>query len=115
MKNFFKKIYALRWKILNYAIILIFIYQVIYSIYVFMQVVPPGWPPTMSLGARVNDPAVTMDILTKRRMYAIELWLSAGALIVYVGIVYGKKLGQKISEALKDEKEALVKEIEKRD
>lgn len=108
MKKFFGKVYSLRWKILNYAIIALFIYQIIYTIFVFVQIVPPGWPPTMSLGSRVNDSAITMDIITKRRLYALELWVSAGALVIYVGMVYGKKLGAKVSEAMKEDRQKIV-------
>ncbi|NLL55612.1 MAG: hypothetical protein GX242_00145 [Clostridiales bacterium] len=105
MKNFSGKIFAIRWKLLNYAIILIFLYQIIYCAVTFLNVVPEGMRPTMSLWKQATE--VPDEILYKRRLYAIELWVSAAALIVYVAIVYRDKLSAKIGK--------LVKSVEKTD
>ncbi len=93
MKNFFRVLYNLRWKLLNYAIILIFLYQIIYCAITFCYVVPEGMGPTMSLWRLATE--VPDEILYKRRLYAIELWLSAAALVGYIAIVYKDKLGAK--------------------
>jgi hypothetical protein len=104
MKNFFRALYAIRWKLLHYAIILIFIYQIIYCAVTFLNVVPPGMGPTMSLWRHATE--VPDAILYKRRLYAIELWLSASALVVYLAIVYKDKLGEKIGKIVKSEEKA---------
>lgn len=101
MKKFFCTLYAIRWKLLNYAIILVFLYQIIYCAVTFLYVVPEGMGPTMSLWKLAGK--VPDEILYKRRLYAIELWISAGALIVYLAMVYKNKLGEKIAKLVKPE------------
>ncbi|HOB63808.1 MAG: hypothetical protein GX095_05675 [Clostridiales bacterium] len=99
MKKFFCTLYSIRWKLLNYAIILLLLYQIIYCAVTFLYIVPEGMGPTMSLWRRAGQ--VPDEILYKRRLYAIELWVSATALIVYIAIVYKNKLGEKISKLVK--------------
>ncbi len=95
MKAFFCALYKIRWKILHYAIIAIFLYQILYCAITFCYVVPEGMGPTMSLWRLATE--VPDSILYKRRLYAIELWLSAVGLIVYLAIVYKDRLGAKVS------------------
>lgn len=103
MKAFFTALYKLRWKILNLIIIAIFIYQIIYCVITFVHVVPEGMPPTMSLWRLATE--VPDSILYKRRLYAIELWLSAVGLITYLAIVYKDKFGAKINGLIKNKEE----------
>lgn len=98
MKAFFANVYRLRWKILHYAIILVFLYQIIYCAITFLHVVPEGMGPTMSLWKLAVE--VPDEILYKRRLYAIELWLSAVGLIVYLAIIYKDKFSSKLRDAM---------------
>ncbi len=103
MKNFFRMLYDLKWKILHYAIICIFLYQIIYCAITFCYVVPEGMGPTMSLWRQAVE--VPDDILYKRRLYAIELWISGAALVGYLAIVYKEKLGAKLGSIIKKDRE----------
>ena len=46
MKKFFCTLYSIRWKLLNYAIILLLLYQIIYCAVTFLYIVPEGMGPT---------------------------------------------------------------------
>ena len=83
------------WKIFHYGIITIFSIQIVYCLYVFFVVLNTG-----SLILFNGAATIDMDLFIKRRLYAIELWISIIGLIVYLAIVYKKQ----ISQAIKNEK-----------
>ena len=82
------------WKIFHYSIITIFSIQILYCLYVFFVVLNTGNFILFNSAATID-----LDLLIKRRLYAIELWISIIGLVIYLAIVYKKQ----ISHAMKNE------------
>jgi hypothetical protein len=69
------------WKFIHRLIIINFLVEVIYSFYmVFFVIGGSKWP---LFRKAVETP---LEIITKRRLYAIEAWLAIGALCLYLAI-----------------------------
>ncbi len=71
---------------LHLLIIIAFTVQIIYSIVAF-SVVASG-----NGIAGLEAATIPIDEMIRRRLYAIELWVSAAGLAVYLGIVYRNNL-----------------------
>jgi ABC-type dipeptide/oligopeptide/nickel transport system permease subunit len=69
------------WKILHWVLIVNLVAEILYGFYmVFFVIGGPKWP----LFARaVNTP---VEVILKRRLYAIETWVALGALSIYLAI-----------------------------
>ena len=69
------------WKAIHYLIIFNFIVEIIYSISMVFFIIGGGkWP---LLKRAVETP---VEIILKRRLYAIEAWIAIGALCVYLAL-----------------------------
>ena len=81
------------WRLVNGLIIGIFLLQIAYSLFQLGVVLqPPG-----TVGPLFGDAAtLEHDLLMARRLYAIELWIAAGALAAYLGIteILPRRLGR---------------------
>lgn len=77
------------WKIFHVGIITIFSIQILYCLYVFFVVLNTGNFILFNSAATID-----MDLLIKRRLYAIELWISFIGLVVYLAIIYKKSIFQ---------------------
>jgi hypothetical protein len=72
-----KKIY----KLIHSLIVVNFILEIIYSFYMVFFVIGGGkWP---LLRKAVETP---MEVILKRRLYAIEAWIAVGGLCIYIAI-----------------------------
>ena len=67
----------------------IFSIQILYCVYVFFVVLNTGTFILFNTAASID-----MDLLIKRRLYAIELWISIIGLVVYLAIIYKKQISQ---------------------
>lgn len=69
------------WKLIHYLIILNFLVEIIYSIVMVFFIIGGGkWP---LLRRAVETP---IEIILKRRLYAIEAWIAIGALCIYLAL-----------------------------
>jgi hypothetical protein len=69
------------WRGIHYLIIINFLVEIAYSITMVFFIVGGGkWP---LLRKAVETP---VEIILKRRLYAIEAWIAIGALAVYLGL-----------------------------
>ena len=69
------------WKVIHYLIITNFILEIIYSITMVFFIIGGGkWP---LLRRAVETP---VEIILKRRLYAIEAWIAIGALSIYLAL-----------------------------
>jgi hypothetical protein len=69
------------WRIIHYLIIVNFIVEIAYSITMVFFVVGGGkWP---LLKKAVETP---IEVILKRRLYAIEAWIAIGALSIYLAL-----------------------------
>lgn len=69
------------WKFIHRLIILNFLVEIVYSTYMVFYVIGGGkWPLFMKA---VETP---LEVITKRRLYAIETWLAIGGLCIYLAI-----------------------------
>lgn len=85
--------------ILHIGIIVAFVIQIIYSIYAFSIVANGGMA-----GARAAE--IPIEELLRRRLYAIELWISVVGLTTYLAVVYRKRLSHffdKVAEVKEEE------------
>ena len=87
MKNFFKN--KNWWRFLNWVIIIIFLFQIIYGMsQVFFVLTPPsGTPGPLFL----SSAEISYELMMARRMYAIETWIAIAGLAIYLAIVYRHK------------------------
>ncbi|MFO8036096.1 MAG: hypothetical protein R6U57_05670 [Anaerolineales bacterium] len=77
------------WKLIHSLIITNFILEITYSFYMVFFVIGGGkWP---LLRKAVETP---MEVILKRRLYAIEAWVAVGGLCIYIAIT--ELLPQKI-------------------
>ena len=84
------------WKIFHYGIITIFSVQILYCLYVFFVVLNTGNFFLFNSAASID-----MDLLIKRRLYTIEIWISIIGLVIYLAIVYKKQLSSAIIKVKK--------------
>ena len=69
------------WRIIHYLIITNFILEIVYSVTMVFFVIGGGkWP---LLRRAVETP---VEIILKRRLYAIEAWIAIGALAIYLAL-----------------------------
>jgi hypothetical protein len=69
------------WLVIHYLIILNFLIEIVYSIYMVFFVIGGGhWP---LLSKAIETP---IQIILERRLYAIEAWIAIGALSIYVAL-----------------------------
>jgi hypothetical protein len=69
------------WRIIHYLIITNFILEIVYSITMVFFIIGGGkWP---LLRRAVETP---VEIILKRRLYAIEAWIAIGALCIYLAL-----------------------------
>jgi hypothetical protein len=90
------------WRIIHNLIILNFIVEIVYSSYmVFFAVGGSRFP---LLRSAVETP---IEIIMKRRLYAIETWLAIAGLAIYVAIteLLPRRLGKyKLSQSRAEQK-----------
>ena len=79
------------WRIIHNLIILNFLIEIVYSAYMVFFVVGGSRFPL--LRSALETP---LEIITKRRLYAIESWLALGGLAVYLAVteLLPRKLGK---------------------
>jgi len=78
------------WRYIHSLIIINFIIEILYSFYMVFFVIGGGkWP---LLRKAVETP---LEVILKRRLYAIEAWIAVGGLCVYLAIT--ELLPQKIN------------------
>ena len=88
MKNFFKDKKWL-WQVLNWVIIINFLFQIIYGMsQVFFVLFPPGGAPGPLF---LSSTEISYELMMARRMYAIETWIAIVGLAVYIAIIYKHK------------------------
>lgn len=69
------------WGVIHYLIIINFMVEIVYSIIMVFFVIGGGrWP---LLRRAVETP---VEIILKRRLYAIEAWIAIGALCMYLAL-----------------------------
>jgi len=69
------------WRVLHVFIILNFLIEIFYGFYmVFFVVGGSRWP----LMARATETPI--EIILKRRLYAIEVWIAVAGLVVYIAL-----------------------------
>jgi hypothetical protein len=69
------------WKFIHRLIIFNFLVEIIYSTYmVFFVIGGSRWPLFMKA---IETP---LEVITKRRLYALETWLAIGGLCIYLAI-----------------------------
>ena len=69
------------WRWIHRLIILNFLVEIVYSIFMVFFVIGGGkWP---LLRRAVETP---VEVILKRRLYAIEAWIAIGALAIYLAI-----------------------------
>lgn len=84
---------------LHLLIVIAFTVQILYSIVAFSVVAKSG-----TAGLRAAE--IPIEEMVRRRLYAIELWVSASGLAVYLGVVYHKSLSgffRRTEESAEDE------------
>jgi len=69
------------WKVIHSLVIINFIVEIIYSFYMVFFVIGGGKFPL--LRRAVETP---MEVILKRRLYAIEAWLAVGGLVLYIAV-----------------------------
>lgn len=69
------------WKIIHNLIIFNFLVEIVYSFYMVFFVIGGGKWPLMNRA--VETP---LEVILKRRLYAIEAWIAIGALCIYLAI-----------------------------
>ena len=77
---------------IHYLIILLFLSELIYLSYVIFIVLRPEMGGvTLSDNAAIID----MDLMTKRRLYAIEFWIAFSGFAIYLAITELKHIFNK--------------------
>ena len=77
---------------IHYLIIILFVSELIYLSYVIFIVLRPEMGGiTLSDNAAIVD----MDLMTKRRLYAIEFWLAFSGFAIYLAITELKHIFNK--------------------
>ncbi|MEE2758329.1 MAG: hypothetical protein VYA30_16840 [Myxococcota bacterium] len=68
---------------LHWFIILNFLVEIIYASYIIFSVLKPA-----EIGGPLMEQAKTidLDLMTRRRLYAIECWLAISGLAIYLAI-----------------------------
>ncbi len=88
------------WRIIHNLILLNFIVEILYSTYMVFFVVGGSRFPL--LRSAIETP---IEIIMKRRLYAIETWLAIAGLAIYVAIteLLPRRLGKYKSEITTEE------------
>lgn len=69
------------WKVIHTLVIINFILEILYSFYMVFFVIGGGkWP---LFRKAVGTP---VEVILKRRLYAIEAWVAIGGLCLYIAI-----------------------------
>lgn len=77
---------------IHYLIVLLFLSELIYLSYVIFIVLRPEMGGvTLSDNAAIID----MDLMTKRRLYAIEFWIAFSGFAIYLAITELKHIFNK--------------------
>jgi len=77
---------------IHYLIVLLFLSELIYLAYVIFVVLQPDVGGiTLSDNAAIID----MDLMTKRRLYAIEFWIAFSGFAIYLAITELKHIFNK--------------------
>ena len=77
---------------IHYLIIFLFVSELIYLAYVIFVVLQPDVGGiTLSDNAAIID----MDLMTKRRLYAIEFWIAFSGFAIYLAITELKHIFNK--------------------
>jgi len=90
-----------RWGLysLHWLIIVNFVAEIFYAAYmVFVVVAPPGGGP---LGSRAME--IPFEMMTTRRLYAVEFWLAMGGLAIYLALT---EIGPRLAAHRKADAEA---------
>ena len=74
---------------IHYFIILFFLVELIYLSYVIFVVLQPEFG---GVTLSENASRVDLDLLTKRRLYAIEFWVAFSGFAIYLSLTEFKKL-----------------------
>ena len=69
------------WKVIHSLVIINFIVEISYSFFMVFFVIGGGKFPL--LRRAVETP---MEVILKRRLYAIEAWLAVGGLVLYIAV-----------------------------
>lgn len=83
------------WKVLHWFLIGNFLIEILYGIYMVFFVAGGGKKP---LFGRASE--VPIEVMTRRRLYAIETWVAVCGLSIYLGIT--EILPRKISRQRKN-------------
>jgi len=83
------------WKIIHRLILLNFLLEIMYSFYMVFFVIGGGKWPLMNRA--IETP---LEVILKRRLYAIEAWIAVAGLCVYLALT--ELLPQKILPYLRD-------------
>ena len=90
-----------RWGLmtLHWLIIVNFVVEIVYAAYmIFVVVAPPGGGP---LGSRAME--IPFEMMTTRRLYAVEFWLAMGGLAIYLALT---EIGPRLAAYRKADAEA---------
>lgn len=74
-------------ELVHAAIVTAFVVEIVYCAVVVMFVLRPGDDGPLLLGAAARH--VPIELVVERRLYAIEGWIAAGALAIYLGVTGG--------------------------
>lgn len=87
------------WRFLNGFILVNFIVEIIYGFYMVFYAVGGGKYPLM---AKAEETPV--EVILKRRLYAIETWIAIAGLAGYLGLteIFPRKMGNHYGEANKE-------------
>jgi len=69
------------WKVLHWIVVVNFVLEIAYSSYMVFFVVGGGGLPLFQRA--VETP---VEVILKRRLYAVESWIATGGLAVYLAI-----------------------------
>ncbi len=72
------------WQIIHVAILVNFVFEVIYAGYMVFVVVKPEGAGFGPLGAGAK--AVTFEMMVTRRLYAAEFWIAFAGLAIYLAV-----------------------------
>ncbi len=113
-KSFFSFIWSKRWKVVHYIIVIGFLVQMFYAQYQIFFVLRPENGSIGPLAGQAQD--VPAELIYKRRLYALEFWIPAIGLAIYLAILYGKKIVAKSVDAkgniVEKAKERLIEDSE---
>lgn len=84
------KVARIVWQVIHWVIIANFLFEIVYGMaQIFFVLIPPGGSPGPLFGASSQ---ISFELITARRLYAIETWIAIAGLAIYLAIVYRKKI-----------------------